>query len=429
MKKLLITALTALLPSVALAQVPGIHFYQNDFSAPDSEIILTHEDQSVVRYENGYIHAKKMRSEEMVKKRIQNGDLGNLEPFAVNPSVQNRVMAPQSGFIYPYEISGNFIIDANYSYVNGRVWTGTGFSIRFTGGEDLWLTCIAIGWGSDILNSCVVRKADGTVRSVGGNGIGRSSVASGDPRGGSYKFRFERNSNGEMFVNGTKIQTNVGAAFTPYINNNNFVPMFGTFQQYCEGGNCSKFGESNGEGWSRFHYLQVQSASATPFDVNLPGDSDQDGISNSRDNCILVPNFDQQDLNQDGIWDFCFNTDIDNDGVPNEQDNCPNNANPNQADDDFDMVGNVCDACPCSHTWDKIDYDCFNDEYFCDDYNDNGAPGHCDECDWEQCYEDWDTASYPYQVDYAVCGNRFQYTEAPSRNDCTSNPDGYLCNP
>ena len=35
--------------------------------------------------------------------------------------------------------------------------------------------------------------------------------------------------------------------------------------------------------------------------------------------------------------------DTDNDGIPDVDDNCPNVANPDQADDDYDGVGNYCD--------------------------------------------------------------------------------------
>ena len=38
--------------------------------------------------------------------------------------------------------------------------------------------------------------------------------------------------------------------------------------------------------------------------------------------------------------------DADSDGVPDDADNCPNIPNPNQADDDLDLIGNVCDDFP-----------------------------------------------------------------------------------
>lgn len=41
-------------------------------------------------------------------------------------------------------------------------------------------------------------------------------------------------------------------------------------------------------------------------------------------------------------------TDRDGDGVPNASDNCPDVANPDQADEDADMLGDACDPCPPS---------------------------------------------------------------------------------
>jgi hypothetical protein len=56
---------------------------------------------------------------------------------------------------------------------------------------------------------------------------------------------------------------------------------------------------------------------------------DCDGIADSVDNCLTVPNPDQADLDGDGVGDAC--------------DNCPTLANPDQADNDGDGNG---DACP-----------------------------------------------------------------------------------
>jgi hypothetical protein len=71
-------------------------------------------------------------------------------------------------------------------------------------------------------------------------------------------------------------------------------------------------------------------------------DSDSDGTPDIRDNCVLVSNTDQQDLDQNGIGDIC--DDFDRDGVRGYVDNCPNEPNANQKDTDADGVGDVCDA-------------------------------------------------------------------------------------
>ncbi len=61
------------------------------------------------------------------------------------------------------------------------------------------------------------------------------------------------------------------------------------------------------------------------------------------DNCPLTANPDQADNDSDGAGDVC-DADDDNDGVPDVTDNCPLTPNSDQADNDGDNVGDVCDA-------------------------------------------------------------------------------------
>lgn len=71
-------------------------------------------------------------------------------------------------------------------------------------------------------------------------------------------------------------------------------------------------------------------------------DSDEDGIIDSKDNCIFGYNPQQEDADNDGEGDVCDN-DIDGDGVPNDSDNCNYIANPDQKDTDNDGIGDTCD--------------------------------------------------------------------------------------
>ena len=75
-------------------------------------------------------------------------------------------------------------------------------------------------------------------------------------------------------------------------------------------------------------------------------DRDGDGVLNGVDNCLLVANPEQTDTDGDGLGDVCdtpSNPDTDGDGVNNNVDNCPLVANPNQEDFDKDDKGDVCD--------------------------------------------------------------------------------------
>ncbi|MFO7529134.1 MAG: thrombospondin type 3 repeat-containing protein [Marinobacter sp.] len=61
------------------------------------------------------------------------------------------------------------------------------------------------------------------------------------------------------------------------------------------------------------------------------------------DNCPLAANADQADDDGDGVGNVC-EADADSDGIPDGADNCPDIANPDQEDLDGDGQGDVCDS-------------------------------------------------------------------------------------
>ena len=80
-------------------------------------------------------------------------------------------------------------------------------------------------------------------------------------------------------------------------------------------------------------------------------DSDDDGVRDFDDNCSMIPNADQSNVDGDRMGDVCdvcpndSDNDIDNDGVCGDVDNCLTHHNPDQNDYDGDSVGDVCDIC------------------------------------------------------------------------------------
>ncbi len=74
----------------------------------------------------------------------------------------------------------------------------------------------------------------------------------------------------------------------------------------------------------------------------LNTDTDGDTILDGPDNCKLIPNTNQANNDGDGLGDIC-DPDDDNDTVPDVDDNCQYVANPGQEDFDGDDIGDVCD--------------------------------------------------------------------------------------
>jgi hypothetical protein len=132
------------------------------------------------------------------------------------------------------------------------------------------------------------------------------------------------------------------------------------------------------------------------------GDRDADTLVDACDPC--PDTFDPRalDRDRDGLGDACDpnpaepgygfggpeGVDPDGDGVLGPADNCPNHANPDQANEDRDDSGDVCDSCP-EDTW-HYDYDadglCESDNcmgaYNPDqaDTDHDGFGDACDEC-------------------------------------------------
>ncbi|KAK3717881.1 hypothetical protein QZH41_014881 [Actinostola sp. cb2023] len=134
-------------------------------------------------------------------------------------------------------------------------------------------------------------------------------------------------------------------------------------------------------------------------------DMDGDGIRNSLDNCIRIPNptqynndgdifgnacdncpyhknMLQSDLDQDGVGDVC-DSDMDGDGISNRRDNCVRVYNPDQKDTDKDRIGDVCDNCPKVINRGQADRDEDSLGNFCDtniDEDKDGVDDSIDNC-------------------------------------------------
>ncbi|MDD3481105.1 MAG: thrombospondin type 3 repeat-containing protein [Patescibacteria group bacterium] len=98
-----------------------------------------------------------------------------------------------------------------------------------------------------------------------------------------------------------------------------------------------------GSGCSGGDKLYVDWIKAKIYYSEAPEDTDEDGVPDEEDNCPFIPNEDQADQDLDDIGDVC-DDDIDGDGVLNDDDNCVTTPNPNQEDEDNDGIGDACDS-------------------------------------------------------------------------------------
>jgi hypothetical protein len=111
---------------------------------------------------------------------------------------------------------------------------------------------------------------------------------------------------------------------------------------------CDQDDDNDGIGDSRDQCPNTEEGAVVNFlPINIMGcannqlDDDNDGVPNTRDLCINTP--EDEIANEQGCSPEQLFIDTDNDGIQDHEDNCPLVANEDQANNDNDRLGDVCD--------------------------------------------------------------------------------------
>jgi len=136
--------------------------------------------------------------------------------------------------------------------------------------------------------------------------------------------------------------------------------LFGNIDPPCCLDNCPddpNGGQANGDSDSLGNACDPDPvAQGTPQSQFELIDHDGDTWKNASDNCVLSPNYAQEDIDTDLAGDVC-DSDLDGDAAPNGVDNCLVMFNPAQTNNDLDLLGDACDNCPFGANGSQTDSD------------------------------------------------------------------------